>query len=396
MHRIPFGALALIVSFGALSSFELVAQYRAPSYKDLTIVRNRTWSKTDFLEFRAGAQAGFPAGGKSTARSAEDAMAFDGHVYWRKSQAFGRQGRFELYAGRDGAYVGLTEGDPRQSSGYSRIELFGRQWGQFVREGFYQSDDFVPVGQYKMKDWKARMSFATRFAETLRGEIGGFYGKNSFTRYKRTASSYRIPSNYSAYGVSALIEDNKIQLDPSSSLPSEGALLSVWVEREWNNSNDLFGITGRESALPSAVVRGGGHLEWYFPYTNSGTWVLEADAGVAPKDDRIWIYDASKPIGQIFVDARIGYRLMLTDTLSIIPGVRAQWIRLADEFNTKKETELFFGGQVEFRADFSESLALSLEYSYLSNESREPVLFHDDSIGEHRLWLGFEFRPSSR
>lgn len=366
--------------------------WRAPSYKDLTIVRNRPWAKADFLEFRAGATAAFPSG-SDDARGAEDALAADGHVYWRKTQAFGRQGRMDTYIGRDGAYWGLTEGDPAGQGGYSRIEVFGRQWGQFVREGFYRSDDFVPVGQYKMRDWRARLSFATRFAQSLRGEIGGFYGRNKFSRYKRTATAYRLPDNYAVYGASALVEDNKLQIDPSSSLPSQGFLLAAWVEREWNTSDNIFGIAGRESALPSAVVRGGGHLEWYFPYTNTGTWIFEADAGVSPKDDRVQIYDASKPVGQIWVDARIQYRLLLGSTLSIIPGLRAQWVRITDEFNTKRTDELFFGAQVEVRADFSENLAVAFEYSFLSNESREPVFFHDDTIGVHRFFVGVEFRP---
>lgn len=385
-------ALALSFVGLAATSTVLAAQYRTPSYKDLTIVRNRPWAKQDFLEFRAGALASQPSG-KDEARSAEDALGFDGHVYWRKTQAFGRQGHLDVYAGRDGAYVGLTEGDPTRQAGYSRLELFGRQWGHFVREGFYSSDDFIPVGQYRMRDWRARLSFATQFAETLRGEVGGFYGKNTFSRYKRTATSYSIPENYSVYGVSAIIEDNKLQLDPSSSLPAQGFLLSAWIEREWNSSDKVFGITGRETELPSAVVRGGGHLEWYFPYTNSGTWVLEADVGVAPKDDRVWIYDTSKPVGQIWVDGRVSYRILLSDTLSLLPGARAQWVQIADEFNMRREKELFFGAQVELRADFSENLAIALEYSFLTNESREPVLFHDDSIGVHRLFLGIEFRP---
>ena len=88
MHRIRLDVRVLCLTFVTLTA-NLSAQYHAPSYRDLTIVRNRPWAKPEFVEFRAGALAGVP-GSKDEARSAEDALGVDGHVYWRKPQAFGR------------------------------------------------------------------------------------------------------------------------------------------------------------------------------------------------------------------------------------------------------------------------------------------------------------------
>ena len=382
----------LTALFALFALTDVVAQGHKPSYRDLTLVRNRPWAEQDFVEFRLGADASF-ASGEDEARQVESVTGFQGHAYLRQTQFMGRQARFDAYVGRDGFYAGLTEGDPRTSPGYSRIEFFGRQWGQFGREGFYDGDDFIPVGLYEATDWTARLSFATRFAETLRGEVGGFYGQRKFERYSRTASQWRNPDDYSVYGVHIILEENRLQLDTVNGLPTKGYLLSALIEREWNDSNELFGITGRESSLPSALIRGYGHLEYYFPYTNSGTWVVQVDASISPEDDRVHIYDSSKPIGRIWVDGRVDYRLQIGDTLSVIPGARVQWIRLADEFRTGDTDEIFFGAQVELRADFSQDFAIALNYSFLSNESREPVLFGRDTMGEHRVWLGFEFRP---
>jgi len=380
--------LALVVT-GAFASAQL---NHKPTYQDLVLVRNRPWAKKTFLEVRGGLLGGLPSG-VDKLRQAEDTFGFGGHVFYHQERAFGRQGALDAYAGRDGAYVGLTEGDPSQQRGYSRLELFGRQWGQFIREGFYRSGDFVPVGLYRNTDWRARLSFATQFAQSVRGEIGAFYGQNRFKTYSRTDPAFTIPDDYNVYGFHVILEDNKLQVDPVTYLTTQGYVLSVLVEREWNSSNRLFGIAGRQSALPSAVVRANAHLEWYFPYTNQSTWIITVDGSISPEDDRIRIYDASKPVGETYLDGRIDYRILLGDKLSVTPGVRAQWVRIRDEFGTTKTSEFFLGGQVEARFDMSESLAITLEYSYLSNESREPVSLSRDSIGEQRLFFGFEFRP---
>lgn len=386
-----FWPMALALGLGVLPPAAL-AQRHKPSYSDLVLVRNRRWAKPSFIEVRAGAVAGF-AGSEDAARLAEDEIGPEGHVYIRQQKAFGRDARFDGYVGTDGAYVGLTEGDPQKTPGYSRLELFGRQWGHFIREGFYTSDDFVVVGSYRATDWRARLSFATRVSDTLRGEISGFYGRNSFDEYSKTDTAFTIPDDYSAYGVTLTVEDNTVQFDRQSLLPYRGYVLTAWITREWNDSDRLFGIVGRESSLPSAVLRGGAHLDWYLPYTNSMTFIATVDGAIAPEDDRIWIYDASKPVGEIWVDGRLDLRLLLGGPFTFTPGVRAQWVRIDDQFATTTDDKFFFGAQTALRADFSENFALALEYSFLNNESRRPVSLSNDSLGEHRLWFGFEFRP---
>jgi len=386
------GKKALLLAALLPCSGSLIAQSGTPGYLDLIRVRNRPFAKETFLEVRGGI-LGNLSSGKEEGRQLDDVYGLDGHVYYRKAQPFGRQGRMDLYVGRDGGYAGITQGDPSAGKGYSRVEVYGRQWGGFEREGFYQNDKFQTVGGYRIRDWRARLSFATNVAQGVRGEIGAFYGRNEFARHGRTAQAFKLPSDYKVYGLSLIAEDNKLEIDRRSLLPFRGSLLTVWIEREWNDSNDSFGITGRESSLPSSVIRGGGHLEWYFPYSNSGTWVLNVDAGMTAEDDRIHIYDASKPIGEWYVDSRLDYRILLSDLITLRPGTRVQWVRIADEFGTTTESKIFWGGQVELRFDFSESLAITAEYSYLTNESREPVNLGRDVIGKHRFFLGFEFRP---
>lgn len=385
----PVHALvALCAAMGTVS-----AQWHKPDYEDLTIVRNRRWSKKEFWEIRSGVLTGRP-NSTNAQRFSEDRTSADGHVYYHAEGAFDRpQSQLDAYVGRDGTYLGWIEGNPNSSQGYSRFELHGRQWGHFIREGFYQSRDFVPVGVYRARDWRARLSFASFIAEGIRMEAGAFYGANEFERYSATAANFRIPDDYNVYGASLRLEENKLERDQMTYLPFRGHILSVWVDREWNQSNTSFGIAGRQTSLPSAVVRGGAHLEYYFPYTNTGTFILTADGGAGPSNDRVWIHDASKPIGQMWIDGRVDYRILVSDTLTIRPGARLQWLRIDDEFGVSKDKMVFWGAQAEIRLDSSENLAFVLEYSFLSNQSRRPIALKKDSIGEHRLFFGIEFRP---
>ncbi len=382
----------LVLSALLLCAARITAQGGPPSFEDLIRVRNRRFAKDSFLEVSGGLLGNLGSGTDQT-RLREDLYGLDGHVYYRQAQAFGRRGRLDAYVGRDGAYAGLTEGDPKTDKGYSRIELYGRFWGAFEREGFYDGNDFVTTGSYRRRDWRARLSFATTVARGLRGEVGAFYGRNDFDAYSRTPANFKVPGSYKVYGFSLVAEDNKIEIDPQTLLPFRGSLLTLWAEREWNDSSDTFGPLGNRTSLPSTVIRGGGHLEWYFPYSNTGTWILTADGGLTASDDRIRIYDAGKPIGRLYADLRIDYRILLSDLITLRPGGRLQWIRIDDEFGTTTQSKIFWGVQAELRFDFSESLALRIDYSFLTNESREPVNLGRDVIGGHRFFVGVEFRP---
>ena len=369
-----------------------IAQHSLPNYRDLTITRHRPWAMKEFLEFRAGL-LGSLAEGEDIARFVEDSDGFDGHVFVRKNNVLSNSDRVDAYIGRDGFYASLINGDPVRQPGYTRFEFHGRQWGHFIREGFYQSDKFIPTGFYNAKDWRARILFATTIQEGFKGEFGPFIGNNEFSRNEQTDNNFVIPDDYTTYGVSLRLEENKLSTDPASYLPQKGFLLSLWMDREWNDSNVQFGSLGRRSSLPSVITRGGAHLEYYIPQTQTGTIIINADAAMSPDDDRIQIYDSSKPIGETFVDIRVDYRILLSDSWSFIPGIRGQWVSVADEFNTSTDSEIFWGVQAALRYDPSSSFAIVAEYSFLTNESREPISIANDSLGEHRFFFGFEWRP---
>ena len=103
------------------------------------------------------------------------------------------------------------------------------------------------------------------------------------------------------------------------------ALISLGCSKNLADSERLFGITGNETELPKAVLRGGAHLEWWLPHSANGTFAVVLDGAMSPDDDRLFIYDAAKPVGQIWVDGRLDYRFLLSDLISVRPGVRAQF-----------------------------------------------------------------------
>jgi len=392
MSRLPRKSSFSVAVLALVFAGSLTAQFQTPTYRDLTVVRNRPWARNEFLEFRAGVLGTIPSG-EDEGRLATREFGIDGHAFLHQNKNPSGGPSIDAYVGRDGAYFGWREGNLQTQRGYTRFEVHGRQWGNFVREGFYNSDNFVPVGSYRMRDWRASLSFATTIGEGIKAEFGGFYGQNQFDRYGDTSPSYTIPENYNVWGVSIKAEENKLEVDPQTNLAFRGSLFSLWADREWNDNNGLFGTAGRETSLPAAVIRGGGHLEYYAPYTNTGTFILQVDGAVAPDDDRVWIYDASKPVGQIYGDLRVDYRWLLSNTLTFRPRFQVQYIKIANEFSTSTDNKFFVGGGAELRFDASESFAIVLEYSYLSNQSREPVLIDRDTIGEHRAFLGVEFRP---
>ncbi len=365
----------------------LAAQRSTASFNDLILVRNRPYAENTLLELRLGAAGGIP-NNEDESRLAETRASVDGHVYYRQQQAFGRQNRFEVYVGRDGAYVSLTEGDPKVDKGYTRLELFGRQWGNYIREGFYQGNDFVPVGLYESRDWRVRLSLASKFSGSIRAEGMAYYGKNAFKPYSRTNPAFTLPKDYSVYGIETIVEDNTLQLDRQTGLPYQGYILAAWFQIERTTSDDEFGLTGRLSSLPDQVIRGGGHLEWYFPYTNTGTFILTADVGLSPDGDRVVMYEPTKPLGQWWGDGMFEFRFLLGDIFTITPGVRVQYSRIFDQFAAAAEDKIFFGGQLRVRANLLDQAAFELEYSFLTNESRRPVGLDRDSIGQHRMWFG--------
>ncbi|MEZ5988987.1 MAG: hypothetical protein R3F30_07660 [Planctomycetota bacterium] len=352
------------------------SQHQA-SLEDLKVVRHRTYAVDQFLEVRGGALYGF-ADGEDPVRYVENSLVFDGSAYLRTKNPITGQGRLDAYVGRDGFYGSIIDGDPKTAKNYTRFEVFGRQWASFIREGFYQGDDFIPVGMYDYRWWKARMLLAANVTEGLKGEMGVFYGQNAFDRNGQTSGSYTIPDDHAVYGFEVLGEENRLEVDPATRLPYKGYTFSGWITQEWNDSQQTFGIVGRESRLPKSLIRGGAHFEYYMPASDTTSWFITGDGMISPKDDRITIYDPWKTQGRWWIDGTFELRWLLGDHFSLQPGVRVQYLRLADEFGTSEENKFFWGGQVRTRWDPSESVAVVTEQC-IHNESREPVELGQDT-----------------
>jgi len=376
-------ALAVFLPLSALA-----AQHQV-SLRDLTIVRNRTWAVEEFVEIRAGALYAFPDS-KDDLNFAEDSTTLDGHLYYRGANFFSGKGRTDAYIGRDGWYVGVVEGDPKTAKNFWRFEFYGQNWMGYQREGFFDSDNFVPTGMYDKTRWDARIMAATSPAAGIKAEAGGFYGQRKFNRNEQTSPSYTIPENYNVYGFELIAEDNKVQVDQKTHLPFRGALFTAWLRAEWNDSSKLFGLPGNESTLPAQVIRGGLHTEIYSPASQTATWILTGDGGIATKDDRIWIYDPWKPEGRWYADAKAEIRWLWGDHFSVQPGLRVLYQRVDDEFQTSSDDKLFWGGSFRFRWDPSESVALVIDYSYLSSNERSPVKLNRDTLSNHWVYAGVE------
>jgi hypothetical protein len=383
----PSSVLLISLAGGLVAAGAARAQTRDdPTFDDLMLVRGRPTAYRELLQIRAGLLGGIPAS-EDEENGLERKYSPDGHVYYLSDALMGRDTQTVLYGGRDGVYAAFKQGSFEQVGSESRIELFGRLW-PFYREGFYEDGDFVSVGRYEGRDVGGRLGFSSLLQEGMRIEIAGKYTRHSFDRNDDTAPEYTIPEDFNSYGVRLTAEHNTMTLDRRIHWPVAGFIATAFVEVEWNDSKGRFGITGRISELPSRLVRGGGRLEYLYPASESGTWAVTVDAGMSDEKDRTVVYDAQKPLGDLWVDGSVGYRLMLGETTGVTPGVKGQWLRLEDEFGRGSDNEFFVGGYLKVRGDVSESVSVVVEYSYLSNPSREPVSISEDTLGEHRVFVG--------
>jgi hypothetical protein len=382
IRRIPLAAVLL----GSVAAPAL-----AQTHDDLTFVRNRPTAYSSLLQLRAGLLGGVAAD-EDPAIGLENELGFDGSIYYHGAQFGGRDAQLDAYAGRDGAYIGVVEGAMFGGGNRSRLELSTRYF-PFYREGFYSGNSFIPTGRYEALDYGVGLSIGREAAEDLTVEVGLFWRRNDFERNGSTSPSYTTPDDYNAYGWRGWLEHNTLQLNRLSGRPESGFILTLGFEHEFNDSDRRFGTVGIfESTLPAAVWRGRGHLEWYFPQSDSGVWELRVDGSWSDKKDRVYNYDAQKPIGHIWADGSIGYRLDIGRSLAIAPKALAQFIKAVDENGRSSSNELFFGGGVDLGFDLGANVSLLGEYSYLSNESRPPVSASKDTFGEHRFFVGLEVR----
>lgn len=364
----------------------------AQSYSDLMLVRNRKNEGQDVLQVRAGAAFGFPAGAEDETIGLQSVVAPHGHVYFRTRGFTAERAVLLAYAGFDGVYATVKNDPDLGAQAQSRLELFGRFF-PYYREGFYRDDEFVPTGRYEGNDYGFALATSRQMDQEMRIELGLFYRRYDFSRNETTSPTYTIPDDFNGFGGRLVLEHQTLSVDRETGRPEAGFLFTAAVEREQNDSRDTFGTQGiYESELPSGFWRARGHMEWYFPHTEASTLALFLDASYSDESDRVYNYDASKPIGNLWVDAQLRWRLDMGRALSVTPFLAGQFMRVLNEEGFGAETELFFGGGLDARFDAHTNFALFVNYSYLNNESRPTISPTRDTLGEHQVFAGLELR----
>ncbi len=363
----------------------------AQSYEQLTTTRGRGSPYATVLQVRGGL-LGSLAGSEDPAVGLDDQLGWDGFVYYRQDRFADRESTLDVYAGRDGAYLGVTEGTLIGEGTQTRLEVSTRYF-PFYREGFYRDGDFIPTGRYEGWDWGPQFSAAHMLAEGLRLEVAGFYRGMSFDANENTAPNYVIPDDFNAWGARVFLEQSTLEFDRLDGRPRQGFVLTLIGEREVNDSDREFGTIGVfQSRLPSGLWRGRGRLEWYFPQTTSTTWDLLLNAQLTDELDRVYNYDAQKPQGNFWIDGTLGFRIDVGSAFAVRPFGQVQFVRILDESGVSSDSETFFGGGLNAVCDIGDAMSVLGEYSYLSNESRPPVSTSEDTFGEHRFFLGLELR----
>ena len=382
--------LAAITAVGGVASAQGYRDFRSPSFRDFQLVRNRPYHYVEALTLRAGASGTMP-GDEDPVVGREETYAPDGFA-WYHSDSFTSEGLgFDAYVGRDGAIAVLQQGGMTDGGGGGRLELSTRYF-PFYREGFYRRDDWLPTGRYEGRDYGIYGGISTPLDEQAMFEFGLFYRRNSFEANETTGAGYRIPEDYAAYGARVYFEQSTLRLAQQTGLPSDGFLATIKVEYERNTADDAFGTDLWTSRLPSGLVRGAFHLEWYFPTDGSSVWELRLDASMSDEQDRVHIFDATKPIGVWWADAELGYRLGFGQSLHLTPFGNLQFTRTLDELGVDDEDDFWLGGGLRARFELADSISLLADYSYLSNANRPSISYDEDVYGEHQFFAGIEVR----
>ena len=76
----------------------------------------------------------------------------------------------------------------------------------------------------------------------------------------------------------------------------------------------------------------------------------------------------------------------------LTPYAKGQLVKILDSSGLGTDQKLFYGGGLSMGYDAASNLTFLLDYSYLSNESREPVSATADTYGEHRFFVGLNVR----
>ncbi|MFO1077067.1 MAG: hypothetical protein U1E73_04995 [Planctomycetota bacterium] len=371
-----------VAAFGAVA--------HAQSLMDITEVRNPVLPWRTLFEVEAGV-IGTETPQEDAASGLASGLGWDGHVYYRDEDFRDRTGTLVGYAGRDGIYAGLYDGQIIGNNTISRLELRGRPW-QFYRDGAYRGRTFVPNGLYEGADYEGYLGFGREIDQGLYFEFGPYYRDHSFSASSLTPGSFTLPSDFAAYGARLFLEQNTTQLDRRRNTPLEGGVLTIVAEQEWNDSADAFGAAGFTSELPSQVWRARGRFEWYFPAAEDSVWEVFVHGVWRDKQDRVQNFEAQQPLGHQTADGALRLRFQFGDSFTLTPYAIGQYSRIVGDAGGTSDNKFFFGGGVESWFHFNSSLSLHGWYSYMNNESRPSIRINEDMHGEHMFYLGIVMR----
>ncbi|MCR9246214.1 MAG: hypothetical protein NXI31_14380 [bacterium] len=357
---------------------------------DLTDKRNPTLPYRSLFQVEAG-MIGTTAASEDPAVGLEDGFSWDGHVYYRDEDFGERKGTLVGYAGRDGIYAGLFDGQLIGDQTITRLEFKARPW-QFYRDGSYNGDTFSPNGLYEGSDYEGYLGFGREAAPGLFIEIGTYYRDHSFSTSPLTAGAFQIPEDFAAYGARVYLEQNTTQLDRRRGTPRDGGVVTIVAEQEWNDSSGSFGAPGFTTTLPDQIWRVRGNAEVYLPASDNTFWEVFLRGQWADRKDRVQNFEAQRPLGHQWAEGFLRLRIHFGDSWTLTPFVHGQWSRIVGAGGGSSTQEVFFGGGVESYLHFNESISLHGWYSFLDNESRPSIKINEDVHGEHMFYLGVVMR----
>lgn len=388
---LPPSPVVVVLALAGSAVAQGYREYRSPSFRDFEIVRSRPTPWERGLVVRGGLAGNAPLE-EDVALGLDTKTSFDGFAWYRDDHLGDRDAQVDLYAGRDGVIATIRDGRKEENGG--RLELSSRFF-PFYREGFYRGDDYIPTGRYEGRDYGAYLGLSAPLADGIQGEIGPFWRHYSFSRNVDTAATYTIPEDYDTFGGRVHVQHATLSFDRNNARAQDGFLFAVRAEYERNTANEEFGTALWTSTLPSAFWRATGHLEWYFPTEGGNVWELQVDAGMSDTADRVYNFDVSKPVGNLWVDGSVGFRLEFGD-LAITPAGRLQYTVTVDESGTGSDANLWYGGGLNVDWFLGDSFSLIANYSFLNNPSRPTIAFDQDLSGEHQFFLGLELRIGTR
>ncbi len=383
--RLVLALVAVTASAGSLTAQRL----DRPTYREFELVRNPPVGDSSVLELSGGVAGTQPStADENEAAGLAQKFAFDGFAYFHTEGLGEKQTTLDAYAGTDGAILSARDGQPGQST--SRLDLTWRYF-PFYREGFYSGNDWVPTGRYQGTDFGAYLGFGGAPEEGTTVEGGPYYKRYRFERNDTTSNDFTIPEAYNAYGVRTYLEQNTVTLDREYREPVSGYVLTARIEYERNDSDTPFGTSLNQSDLATQYFRGVGRLEAYVPTSSLGIVELSLEGNWSAKDDRVYNYDTSKPIGYLWADGRLGLRLRF-GPFRAIPYVEGEWTKTPDESGVSSDSKLWWGGGLRTRFDFGDHVRIYADYSYLTNPNRQTVTFNEDFYGQHQFFAGIELR----